>query len=198
MESQCLSVWFQFGCVVEFAQSMNAVALKNCEVKCTQKGEKLEIKVTKHTEAEKSDKVFAVDKVAKVTALGELKKLVSYQRVTVEVKALCVGDVMEVSGAKKKQDIVTGDSSGSARLTVWEGDIGKVEDDGSYGLIGMTVREYQGERFISTSKENSQIEAMSEIGDVKEESEEENNSSDQGCPHDVWVVDRTSTRLRVA
>ena len=38
-----------------------------------------------------------------------------------EVKALHEEEAMEVSGGKKnKQDISVGDSSGTARLTVWE------------------------------------------------------------------------------
>lgn len=53
--------------------------------------------------------------------LKQLEELVAFQRVMVEVKALHEEEAMEVSGGKKnKQDISVGDSSGTARLTVWE------------------------------------------------------------------------------
>ena len=128
----------------EFEGSKNAVAIKECEVKRVRKGEQLAIMVIKRTEVEKSE-MFAVESTdQKVTVLGELNKLVTYQRVSVEVKALHVEDVMEVSGGKRKQDIISGDSSGCTRLTVWEGEIGKVEEDESYRLSGMMVQEYRG------------------------------------------------------
>ena len=176
----------------EFERSKNTVAIKDCEVKCARKGEQLEIMVTKRTEVEKSEKMFTVEstdqKATKVTTLGELNKLVTYQRVSVEVKALHVEDVMKVSGGKRKQDIIIGDSSGCTRLTVWEGEIGKIEEDESYRLSGMMVWEYRGKKFLSTSKENSEIEVIDDIGDVEEESDEENGASNQCRPaelHDV-------------
>ena len=170
--------------LVEFGESRNAVVMSNCEVKRSRKGEELEILVTKHTEVEKSEKVFDVESKfgkagEKVITLKELHDLLPFQRVTVEVKAVRVEEPTEVSGGKKKQDVLVGDSTGTARFTVWEGEIGTVDEDVSYRLSGMMVREFRGKKFLSTSKENSKIEKISDIGDVEEEVSEE--ESDQGC-----------------
>ena len=69
----------------------------------------------------------------------------------------------------KKQDVVVGDSSGTARLIVWGKEIEEVR---SYRLSGMMVREFRGKKFLSTSKEMSAIERISDIGVVEEEEDE--------------------------
>lgn len=69
------------------------------------------------------------------------------------MKAVDVDAVMEVSAGKKKQDVLVGDSTGVARVTVWESEIGKLEEGGSYRLTGMIVREFKGKKFLSTSRE---------------------------------------------
>ena len=124
-------------------------------MKRSRKGEELEILVTKHTEVEK---VFDVESKfgkagEKVITLKELHDLLPFQRVTVEVKAVRVEEPTEVSGGKKKQDVLVGDSTATARFTVWEGEIGMMDEDVSYRLSGMMVSEFRGKKFPSTSKE---------------------------------------------
>ncbi len=89
------------------------------------KGKELEILATKHTKVIKSKKVFDVaecsgKKVGKVIVLSELTDLAPFQCVTVEEKVVRLEDIGKVPGGKKKRDVVVGDSSGSARFTVWE------------------------------------------------------------------------------
>lgn len=38
----------------------------------------------------------------------------------------------EVSGGKKKQDVLVSDSAGTMRLTLWENEIGKLDEGRSY------------------------------------------------------------------
>ena len=90
--------------------------------------------MTKHTEVEKSEKAFDVESKfgkagEKVITLKELHDLLPFQRVTVEVKAVQVEEPTEVSGGKKKQDVLVGDSTATARFTVWEGEIGTMVED---------------------------------------------------------------------
>ena len=59
-----------------------------------------------------------------------------------------------------------------------EGEIGKMTADLSYRLSGMMVREFRGKKFLSTSKEYSQIEEIKDIGDVEDEGSDED--IDQG------------------
>lgn len=104
-------------------------------------------------------------------------------------KAIRLEAVEEVPGGKKKQDIIIADGTGTARFTIWEGEIGKVKESKSYRLSGMMVREFRGRKFLSTSKENSTIELTSDIGEVAEESGEESSTTDAAGPSQCRVRD---------
>lgn len=140
--------------------------------------------MTRHTEVEKSGEHIDVDSVkrgscgagGKLIKLEEVQCLVPFQRVSCEVKVVDVDSVMEVSGGKKKQDVLVGDSTGVARVTVWESEIGKLKEGESYKLTGMMVREFKGKKFLSTSKDKSAFESIADIG-VVEEGEEDSESS---------------------
>lgn len=113
---------------------------------------------------------------SKIIKLDELKDLVEHQRVLCEVKVVSVEEVKEVSGGKRIQELLVEDCSGTARLTLWESHIGKMEEGNSYRAKGLRVREFRGNKVLSTSKENCEIEKIDDIGAVVEEgSEEEDN-----------------------
>ena len=159
--------------LADFGDSKSPVALSNCEVKSSRKDQELKILVTKRTEMLKSDKVFDVaecsaKKDGNVIVLSELTDLYPFQRVTVEAKVVRLEDIGAVPGGKKKRDVVISDSSGSARFTVWESEIDKVEAYKRYRLSGMVVREFRGRKFLSTSTENSIIHLIADIGYVEE------------------------------
>ena len=59
-----------------------------------------------------------VEKKNAVTLIKKVEDLAQYQRVTVEGKVVELDGVKEVSGGKKKQDMVVADDSGSIRLTI--------------------------------------------------------------------------------
>ena len=54
---------------------------------------------------------------------------------------------------ERKEDIVVGDDTAKIRLTIWENEIGTLHIDQSYELTAVTVREYCGVKFLSTSKD---------------------------------------------
>ena len=70
-----------------------------------------------------------------------------------------------VGQGMKKQDLLIGDSTGTARLALWETEVGTMEEEGSYRLGGLMVREFRKQKFLSTSKQSSQSKrsATSEI-----------------------------------
>ena len=70
-----------------------------------------------------------------------------------------------------------GDASGTIHVAVWEEEIGKMEEGQSYKLNAVVVREYQGKRFLSSSKNKSKIEALDDVGEVEEEETEESCST---------------------
>lgn len=107
----------------------------------------------------------------------EFAHLTQFQCATVSAKAIRVEEPIEVTGGKMKQDVLVGDRSGTARLTIWESEIGKVDVGKSYRLCGMVVREYQGTKFLSTAKQNSEIEEIDDVGAVKEKEEVDEQST---------------------
>ena len=180
--------------LVEFEEPKSAVTLANCEVKTSRKGEELEVLLSKHTGMSKSEKTFDISgaaskKFGKEIVLSKLTDFAAFQRVTVVAKAIHLEAVEEVPGGKKKQDIIIADGTGTARFTIWEGEIGKVKESKSYRLSGMMVREFRGRKFLSTSKENSTIELTSDIGEVAEESGEESSTTDAAGPSQCRVRD---------
>lgn len=135
--------------------------------------------VSKRTEVTPSDKEFSVSNVSlvegdveKVVELGDVKNLVAFQRGTCMAKVVTVDDAEEVTGGRKKQDLLVGDVSGAVRLTLWESEIGKVEEGMCYKFSGVVVREFKGKKFLSTAKENCSILKIYDIGCVEEGDEE--------------------------
>ena len=98
--------------------------------------------------------------------LEQLPQLKTFQRVSVAVKVLQIEEPIEVNGGKRKQDILVGDSSATTRFTVWEDEIRALKEKQSYQVCGVVVCEYRGTRFLSTSKDNSCIEKIEDIGTV--------------------------------
>jgi len=54
-----------------------------------------------------------------------------------------------VSGGKHKQDTTIADATASTRLTLWESDIGLLEQGESYQLTKVMVRTFQGQPYLS-------------------------------------------------
>ena len=181
----------------DFQGSNTTVMLSNCEVKCSRKGEQLEIFLCKDTQVEVSAKRFDVSSISnmkygKAITLDQLPDLAQFQRVNVAVKALHVDDHIEVTGGKRKQDILVGDSTRTARLTLWENEIWSMKENNSYKLNGMVVCEYCGVRFLSTSRENSHIVEVDDIGSIHTEEEEvplNSNTSTIKNAHIIGVLD---------
>ena len=186
--------------LMEFEGKAESVTLSKCEVKRARQGTNLEILLGKYTDVQRSDKAFSVESVVdkkngKRILLNELPDLMPYERVSVAVKALRVEDPMEVTGGKRKQDIIIGDSSATTRLTVWEKEIGSIEVKKSYQLHGMVVKEYRGTRCLSTSKDNAHIAEIDDIGAVNEEDmgfDEESSNSDVKNARIVGVDEKDS------
>lgn len=168
--------------LISYEESKSPVMFENCEVKPSRKGNQLEVLLTKYTEISSCQKTFDITKISatkfgKDISLSELKDLATFTRVSLAVKAVTTERVTEVPGGKKKQDIVIADSTGTARFTVWEGEIGKVKEGKCYNLKGMMVREFRGRKFLSTSKANSEIEEVSDIGEVADPDDQEESSN---------------------
>ena len=76
--------------------------------------------------------------------MADLKKVPNFQPVTAVVKVKTVEEKCEVPGGRWKQDMKISDKGGSARFTVWQDVIGKMEVGKSYRLNGVMVGEFCG------------------------------------------------------
>ena len=81
-----------------------------------------------------------------------------------------------------KQDSTIADSTGSACIVLLQKDIGKLEEDESYKVENMTVRNYQATRNLSVSKQ-SVITKIDNIGDTVDV-----DSIDEACNEANAVV----------
>ena len=98
------------------------------------------------------------------------------------MKVIRVDDPMKIPGGLRKQDTMVGDKSGTIRFIVWESEIGHVETGCSYKLAEVMVRDYRGNKFLSTSREGSTIEQIEDIGDCDVVDAEDESSSNIRMP----------------
>ena len=70
---------------------------------------------------------------------------------------------------------------------MWEGEIGKVVAGKSYNLMALVVREFRGRKFLSTSKDKSDILATEDITEVVDETESNNSATNTATPSYSWV-----------
>ena len=64
--------------------------------------------------------------------------------------------------------MVHADTTGSATLTLWESDIGKLQEQESYHLIKFIVRIYQGQHYLSFPISGAPIHHIDDLQDVIE------------------------------
>lgn len=107
-----------------------------------------------------------------------------------------VKEPMIVGSGLKKQDILIGNSTGTAWLVVWDKKVGRKRMVAT-NRGGLMVRKFCKINFLSTSQQSSMIEEISDIGKVEEghsDCAEEGSSRDNlpGTLHDVRVVKCTA------
>lgn len=152
--------------ILKFQEKDDPVTLSHCQIQQSRKTDILELKLNATTEVQKANKEFNIpDDVenGSLIQLSEIYDLTEYSRVTVEINVLKIDDPVEIANGKKKQDIIIADNTQSARLTLWEEDIGKLSESKSYHLSNLLIREFQGKRYLTTTKEETHIEEISEV-----------------------------------
>ena len=94
-----------------------------------------------------------------------------HQHVEVSGKVVKVGPVVPVMSKRqdrqtlKKQDCVLADSNAGVRIVLWEGDVNRLTEGQCYKLSDMTVKVYDGKKFLSMSPE-ARVVDIADIGQV--------------------------------
>ena len=122
--------------------------------------------VTKSSVIERSDRKFDIpdaaddtDESRKTIPLNQLSGMPPFTRITCKAKVLRADEVKNTSENQKMQNIIISDGQSTARITIWDDDVGKLETDKEYKFSGlMTIREAKnGKLYLSTAPTNCNI-----------------------------------------
>lgn len=86
-----------------------------------------------------------------------------------------------MSGGKRKQDTTIADATASTRLTLWESDIGLLEQDESYQLTKVMVRTFQGQPYLSYPFSGAAAVQIEELDVVYKEVSDDSNETLHGA-----------------
>ena len=131
----------------------------------------MEIKLTSKTNIGQSPKKF--DSIAEPsnspaapTPVSQIHKMGNFDRVDLKVKISQVNPPCTVPTGKLKQDLIVADSTGTIKLTLWGNEVGKYDIDSSYQLQQMSIRTYNGYKYLNFPKEGGSSTKIGDIGDV--------------------------------
>ena len=132
--------------------SKQAIVLGNCEVIQNETSSDLTIKMKDFTSINESPTKFEVDSTSNqsdaLLTIEEIKDNIN-NKVTFVAKVLHVSTPTQVANGKTKQDVRIADHTNTITLTLWENDIGQLEEKKTYKFYNMMVRTFQGKKYIS-------------------------------------------------
>ena len=102
----------------------------------------------------------------------DVEKIPTKTSITIEVKVLSVMEPKLIESKQLNcQEMIVADESGAIRLSVLENEVNSMKQGESYRLENLSVREYVGKKFVSTSTKGSIIKAIPDIGQVDEQTQ---------------------------
>ena len=107
--------------------------------------------------------------------LNDLDNKAEYDRVTIQAKVIKVNEQQMVSTGKTKQDICIADNDGFTTLTLWEGDIGLLQETLSYQFNRVLVHKFNGKTTLSLPSCGASIEEIPDLGDTVDNDNQEEN-----------------------
>ena len=102
--------------------------------------------------------------------LSSLPQKKVFDKVTVRIKVVRIGNPESVGRNKRKQDVSISDATGNTCLTIWEQDIGKFQNGLSYQLDRLNVRSYRGKQHLSFPPSGASFSIIDDIGEVIDDS----------------------------
>lgn len=176
----------------EYQQKKVAVELRNCEVKRSRYGEGYELMLKSGSSIKESPKKIDVstliadnEKSNNEITLEQLPEMALFQKVIVTVKVIKVNDTVQLP-EKMKQDIIVADQTATARVTLWEDNVGAFNEGRSYILKNFVVRVYQSTKYLSMGGDATEIVPIEDIGMVAAASDI--NDEEEVTLHNVVIV----------
>lgn len=152
----------------------SAIIITGCSVK-NARGSTTDLEfrsVNKHATITKSDKVFTAptSTTGQTTPINEICELSVNTFVDVKITVCSVNDPQCITTKSLTcQELMVADSTGSTRLRIWENEINTMEKGKSYHLQNVSIREFKGKKFLSTSIKGSLITEIPDIGKVTQD-----------------------------
>lgn len=138
-------------------QSQQPVKIENCQIARSKYFDGFEVIVGSATTVTASSRKFsALDLTSSGRCMVSLKSLSDiddYSLVDVTVKVINKESPLEVKSDLVKRDIIIADATGDARLTLWQDDIDKLDVGVCYNLEMLTVRSFNGTKYLPTKIE---------------------------------------------
>ena len=124
--------------------------------------------VLKHfTDIKDSCKKFEGDTSVQNTSIDAIDEMYDLETVTVSGKVVGMEASMQVGDGLAKQDVYISDTTGTVKLTLWEGDVGKLVEGSSYLFTDVKVRSYNGKKYLSFSS-GALVGEVHNVGEVKQ------------------------------
>ena len=147
--------------LTNYFDNKQSTQLINCEIKLAREGDMMEVMLKKFTEITRSSKSIKIPEqvpdIPNVIELNELPKIFDFQRVSVYIKVISITKPLTVTGGKTKQDIIISDATATSRLTLWEEQVNTLNENNSYYLSNMVVRQYKSQKYLSMAKIGSNL-----------------------------------------
>ncbi len=163
--------------LASYQEKQESVALVDCKVK-RGRSEELEVVLKSSSSVASSTKKFSIGDISAIGSseiqLKALNDRNVYDKVCVSGKVIRVQEPVKVSGGFRKQDVTLADSTAAARITLWEADIGRLEDGQSHRLTDVVVQSYQRLKYLSVPKQGATICKIEDIGKVADDDIPEN------------------------
>ena len=167
---------------IEEKASNKELAITNCSVQKRKASDELEIVAGSKSDIICSPKKFRIDNdlvsstcpsgtsvcTCNASSLEEISSFAINQHINITGKVQSVKPVETVKGRHgtlTKQDIVIADSTGVCQCVLWERDVGKCLENNTYQLNNVTIRSFNGIKYLSLS-EKSSVEEVQDLGDV--------------------------------
>ena len=154
-------------------ETKQSLVMKNCQIVKSKYSDDLEVLLTKNTQIVVSEKKFDVhveytaphvaERSSNTITLDSLSQCQDYENVNVSIKVLDNDAPVEVKTGLVKQDLTVADETGTARLTLWQSDISSLDVGKSYKLEALSVRSYNGMKYLTPPKSGWKYDVCDDI-----------------------------------
>ena len=173
----------------DYQQKQLPVQLINCEVKPSRYGKGYDVMLKSASQISESPRKIDVPSLMIETedniTLDTLQQKELFQKVTVSIKVCEVKDPITISD-KSMQDVYVADKNFTARVALWEDNIGIMLQGRSYTLKNFVVRVFQSIKYLTMGGEGAELIPINDIGSVAQQHSADPDS--EVVLHDVTIV----------